>query len=101
VARTYLDACALNRLTDDDALKLISLAGELLRPQSVSFDRARTLEALGYGVFDALHLACAEQALVDVLLTTDDRFIRQVGRGLGKPAMRVLNPVNWVRETGR
>jgi predicted nucleic acid-binding protein len=148
VAKIYLDACALNRLTDDqsqsriqteaeavervlhlvwkgeaewkasivleaeirrnpnregrnDALKLISLAGELLRPHRVSIERERTLEALGYGAFDALHLACAEQAAVDVLLTTDDRFISQAGRRLGKPTIRVLNPVNWVREMGR
>jgi hypothetical protein len=33
------------------------------------------LEALGYGAFDALHLACAEQGLVDVLLTTDGPMI--------------------------
>ena len=148
MAKIYLDACALNRLTDDqsqsriqteaeavekvlhlvwngdaewkasivleaeirrnpngaarnDALKLISLAGELLRPNRVSIERAGTLEALGYGAFDALHLACSEQAAVDVLLTTDDRFIKQVGRRLGKPAIRVLNPVNWVQERRR
>jgi hypothetical protein len=99
MAKIYLDACALNRLTDDqrqprirteaeavekvlhliwkgetewmasivlgdeirrnpnregrnDALKLISLAGGLLRPHDVSIERARTLEALGYGAFD-------------------------------------------------
>ena len=148
MAKIYLDACALNRLTDDqnqsriqteaeaveralhlvwngeaewtasvvleaevrrnpngaarnDALRLISLAGELLRPHRVSIERARALEVLGYGVFDALHLACAEQAAVDVLLTTDDRFIKQVGRRLGKPTIRVLNPVNWVQEMWR
>jgi predicted nucleic acid-binding protein len=148
VAKIYLDACALNRLTDDqsqprtrseaeavekvlylvwkgeaewmasivleaeirrnpdrerrnDALKLISLAGKVLRPHSVSIERARALEALGYGAFDALHLACAEQGFVDAFLTTDDRLIRQVGRDLGKPTMRVLSPVNWVQEVGR
>jgi hypothetical protein len=44
-----------------------------------------------------LHLACAEQAQVDGLLTTDDRFIRRVHRGLGDSAIRVENPVNWRR----
>jgi predicted nucleic acid-binding protein len=90
-----------NGAARNDALRLISLAGELLRPHRVSIERARALEVLGYGVFDALHLACAEQAAVDVLLTTDDRFIKQVGRRLGKPTIRVLNPVNWVREMRR
>jgi len=44
-----------------------------------------------------LHLACAEQAQVDVLLTTDDRFLRRVQRGLGNSAIKVENPVNWSR----
>jgi hypothetical protein len=52
------------------------------------------------GAFDALHLACAEQAMVDVLLTTDDRFTHQAGRLLGNPTIRVLNPVNWLQELG-
>jgi predicted nucleic acid-binding protein len=90
-----------NREGRNDALRLISLAGELLRPHPVSIERARSLEALGYGAFDALHLACAEQAIVDVLLTTDDRFIHQAGRRSGKPTIRVLNPVNWVQEMAR
>ena len=146
VAKVYLDACALNCLTDDqrqsrihteaeavekflisygsarlygwpasffrmrfaesnregknDALRLISLAGELFRPNAVSIERAKTLEALGYGAFDALHLACGEQASVDVLFTTDDRFIRQVERRLGNLTVRVSNPVNWILEMG-
>jgi hypothetical protein len=90
-----------NAAARNDALRLISLPGELLRPHRVSIERAGTLEALGYGAFDALHLACAEQAAVDVLLTTDDPLIKQVRRRLGKPTNRVLNPVNWVQETRR
>ena len=65
------------------------------------FGAEMPLAISGYGAFDALHLACAEQGFVDAFLTTDDRLIRQVGRGLGKPTMRVLNPVNWVQEVGR
>lgn len=141
----YLDACALNRLTDDqrqsrirmeaeaveevfrliwkeearwvasialaaeirrnpsiekrrDALALLSLAGELLQPNPNSIQRAEMLESLGYDAFDALHLACAEQAKASVLLTTDDRLIRKAMRLLGNPAIQVLNPVNWLRE---
>jgi hypothetical protein len=64
-------------------------------------ERARALEALGYGAFDALHLACAEQAAVDVLLTTDDRFIKQALRSLGNPTIQVSNPLKWLQETRR
>jgi predicted nucleic acid-binding protein len=146
--KIYLDACALNRLMDDqsqprvrseadavqdilrmvganeiqwissivlqfelrknpnvqarhDALALLSFAGDRVKPGRVVLERARTLEAIGYGAFDALHLACAEKAEVDALLTTDDRFLRQVARGLGKPRVKVRNPVNWLQEMRR
>jgi len=36
-----------------------------------------------------------EQAQVDGLLTTDDRFIRRVQRGLGNSTIRIENAVNW------
>lgn len=61
--------------------------------------RARQLEAAGYGGFDALHLACAEAAHADVLLTTDDNFVKRAARGKGKPLVPVRNPVSWLEET--
>jgi predicted nucleic acid-binding protein len=60
--------------------------------------RGRELQSLGYGMFDALHLAAAEAKEVDVLLSTDDRFIRQAARGTGRPRVPVRNPVSWVQE---
>ena len=44
-------------------------------------DRAKQLQAAGYGPFDALHVACAEAGRADILLTTDDGFLRKVLRG--------------------
>lgn len=146
--RIYLDACAVNRLTDDtdqprvlaeadamldilrlvsegklewtvsevlstelsqnpdedkrqDALDLLERAGPRAPLSSTAEQRAHTLAALGYGIFDALHLACAEGANADALLTTDDRFIRKASRGLGNPAVIITNPVDWLREVPR
>jgi predicted nucleic acid-binding protein len=143
--RIYLDACCLNRLTDDqsqsriaeeaeaverilrllrdgaiewlsstvlktetsnnpdaerrhEAEVLLSLATDTIPLDSEIIRRATELEDAGYGAFDALHLSSAEAAIADVLLTTDDRFVRQAGRGLGSPRVRVLNPVEWIRE---
>ena len=56
------------------------------------------IEWLGLWVFDALHLAAAETGGADVLLSTDDRFIRLAGRGIGKPRTSVQDPVSWIRE---
>lgn len=145
MVKLYLDACALNRLLDDqgqprirgeaeavenifglmsknlvrwvggavleteiartpnqqkreDALSLLRLADEQLKMSPAIVTRAAILEEAGYGAFDALHLATAEDAGADVLLTTDDRFLRQAGRGLGNPAIPVMNPINWLRD---
>jgi predicted nucleic acid-binding protein len=140
-----LDACCLNRLTDDQsqpriveeaeaveqilrllraktvewlsstALKaetsnnpdaerkyevevLLSLATSTIPLDSQIIQRAEELEAVGYGAFDALHLSSAEAGIAEVLLTTDDRFIKRAARAVGSPRVRVLNPVEWLRE---
>jgi predicted nucleic acid-binding protein len=80
------------------AVKLNSQATENIVLNEKSFRRAADLELLGYGAFDAMHLAAAEQAGGERLLTTDDRFIRQAGRALGNPTVAVRNPVNWIKE---
>jgi predicted nucleic acid-binding protein len=141
----YLDACCLNRLTDDqsqpriaqeaeaveqilrllraktiewfsstvleaetnnnpDAERrhevevLLSLATRTIRLDSQMVHRAKELEVLGYGAFDALHLSAAEAGNAEALLTTDDRLIRRAARAVGSPRVRVLNPVEWLRE---
>jgi hypothetical protein len=143
--RIYLDACCLNRLTDDQdqsrireealaverVLKLVrdgtiqwissdALADEIdrnpdlerklgnaallaLASTTIENDdriarRAEALNRVGYGLFDALHLACAEAAQVDALLTTDDGFIRRASRGDGRPSVIVRNPLSWSQE---
>jgi predicted nucleic acid-binding protein len=142
--KIYLDACALNRLSDDlaqpriaaeaeaietvfqmlflgkakwlasvtlvfeiestpsqekrnDMLGLLSYADELQPITPWVKQRAEILQAIGYGAADALHLAHAEAMEVDVLLTTDDRFLRKASRGEGDPGVLVSNPVNWLR----
>lgn len=61
-------------------------------------NRGKELEALGFHGVDALHLACAESAGVDVFLTTDDRILRRAARVGGSLSVRVENPLTWLRE---
>lgn len=143
--KIYLDACCLNRLTDDQDQQRIAEEAEaveqimrLLRTNTIEWlsntvleadtsnnpdperrrevqvllllatntipldgqiiERAKGLEAVGYGAFDALHLSSAEAGEADVLLTTDDRFIKRAARRIGSPHVRVVNPVEWLRE---
>ena len=42
---------------------------------------------------DALHLACAEAAKCDVLLTTDDALLRF---GKERTKVRIMNPVDFI-----
>lgn len=143
--KVYLDACCINRLTDDqtqlrirqeaeaveqilrwmqqggiqwissEALveeidrnpyverrlentALLSLAFESVEVDDSIASRAANLRIAGYGAYDALHLACAEAARVDVLLTTDDEFVRRASRQDGRPLVAVRNPLLWSKE---
>ena len=56
------------------------------------------LQSLGFGVMDALHVVCAEKAEVEVLLTTDDRFLKKGIAHSDKLNVRIENPVVWLQE---
>ncbi len=77
---------------------LLSFASETVDTTGGIRVRARQLQHAGYGPFDALHLACAEAAHADVLLTTDDGLMRKASRGDGRPRVAVLNPLSWSQE---
>jgi predicted nucleic acid-binding protein len=142
--RIYLDACALNRLTDDpsqlrirletgamrevfrlievrsvqwtassileselkrnpdmrrrlDSLAMLRFADEMIHPDTRIEARANHLHKAGYGRLDAFHVALAEGADVNSFLTTDDRFLRKIQRGLGMPLIQAENPLNWIK----
>lgn len=63
----YGRSVALTRIEIDEAVAL----------------RAHGLVKLGYGPFDALHLAAAESVGAAALLTTDDGFLKRAARRLG------------------
>ena len=60
--------------------------------------RALDLEQRGFSGIDALHLACAESAGADVLLTTDDRLLRLAVRHENFLRVRVANPLAWMQD---
>jgi len=62
------------------------------------FQRARELVLRGLAAADAIHVAAAEEAGADVLLTCDDRLVRRAS-GLGHELrVQVANPVGWLKE---
>jgi predicted nucleic acid-binding protein len=85
-----------DQVTRGEVLKLLAYSSDLSSPDRNTIRRARSLQAVGYGPFDGFHLALAEQSNCDVLLTTDDRFLRLASRGVGNPGVELANPVEWL-----
>lgn len=79
---------------------IIESAVESVRVDESLESRALELERLGFAAFDALHLASAEAIGVDVLLTTDDRFMRLFLRNRRRIRIAVENPLRWMIEKG-
>jgi len=81
-----------------DVAALLAFSDEVVVPRQRSAERAAFLQELGFGVFDALHLASAEHGQADVFLTTDDGLLRRAARCSNELRIRVQNPVSWYQE---
>ena len=60
--------------------------------------RTSELMALGFRNFDALHVACAELAGVDVFVTTDDRLLSLANRHATLLRVRAVDVVTLAQE---
>jgi predicted nucleic acid-binding protein len=80
-----------------DSLDLLAFASETYESAASTYLRMDQLCAEGYGVFDALHLAIAEEAGVASLLTVDDRFLRRAATRPAEARPMVENPLDWLR----
>jgi len=58
--------------------------------------RALELKKMGLKALDALHVACAEKAKAEVLLTTDDHLLSKAARNKRILKVKVENPLRWV-----
>jgi|SRR5581483_7943171 predicted nucleic acid-binding protein len=80
-------------------IKEILRGAKEVQPLSdTAVERGEELKGLGLKTYDALHVACAEQAAVEVLLTTDERLVRAAARNAGKLKVPVKNPLTWLQE---
>ena len=78
-------------------LLMYSLCSSEIEVTKAIADRAEEIrENSNIRKFDSIHLACAEDVGVDVLLTTDRKFMNNANR---IPAnVRVMNPTAWLME---
>ena len=81
--------------------RVMELARAETEHVGIDADRIRRqglLEAMGFGGYDSVHIACAEATSADVMLTTDDALVRRARRLQHQLAVRVANPVTWLEE---
>jgi len=76
-----------------DAKPVLKLTGAI-------YERAETLETLGFKAADAVHVAAAEALKVDVFQTCDDRLCRLAKRRQAQLSVQVANPLDWLKEIG-
>lgn len=92
----------ISKIPDDDLrCKINVLTGMKHKFITVNNDveiRAKELEKLGFKSFDALHIACAEKGVADILLTTDDIFLSKALQNRNILKIRVENPLRWLIE---
>lgn len=60
--------------------------------------RALELKRAGLKPLDALHVACAEKAKAEILLTTDDNLLSKALKNKRTLKLKVENPLRWVME---
>jgi predicted nucleic acid-binding protein len=59
--------------------------------------RSAILQNFGIGLFDSLHIASAEKAKVDIMLSTDDILVKKA-KQIRDLTITVENPVKWLME---
>jgi predicted nucleic acid-binding protein len=87
-----------NRDRKNRVKELLKGASKFIPLSSAAVERGEELKGIGLKTYDALHVACAEQAQVDVLLTTDDRLLRVAIRNAHKLKVRIENPLMWLQK---
>lgn len=80
------------------ASKLASVAIVFVAVGEEHYHRAAELAKAGLQPLDALHVACAEAAGCEVVLSTDDRLVRRAARCGAALRVRVRNPLEWLLE---
>lgn len=79
-------------------LLLANTASETIGITEKVLAQAEKLKPLGFDEFDAVHLALAESAKIDIFLTTDDNLQKAAERNKSLLPFMVVNPVKWLEE---
>ena len=77
---------------------LLSVARIKVQTSEELEQRVFQLTQLGFGAYDAAHIASAERGKSDVFLTTDDRLLRRANKQTDILRLKVSNPVQWLAQ---
>jgi predicted nucleic acid-binding protein len=78
--------------------RVAGFIGQVVEIGQKELERAHELEKIGFGGFDAVHLACAESGKADIFITTDDRLLKVAKRYSNQIHVKVKNPLDWLKE---
>ena len=92
----------ISKIPDEDRRQKVSLLSSISKTNIIVdreiVARARQLNKMGFKSFDAFHIACAESGQADVLLTTDDDFLKKATSQRKLLKVKIENPLKWLME---
>lgn len=91
----------VNRISNSDRkhriLRLCDKASHIIQMNENIYNASEKFKKLGFKTYDALHLACASTAAVDVFLSTDDKLVKKARDNKNSLNMIVDNPLKWIQ----
>jgi predicted nucleic acid-binding protein len=90
----------VSKIPDEDRKQKVILLSSTLK-MNIAIDdeivsRAKDLNKMGFKPFDSYHIACAEKGQADVLLTTDDDFLKKAASQSKLLKVKIENPLRWL-----
>ena len=82
----------MNRPFDDASQMRVHLEAEAV------LGIIKQVELVGFTAMDALHIACARNAGVDVFLSTDDKLLKKASQHIDAIKLHAANPLAWLQE---
>lgn len=79
-------------------LKLCDQASSIVKLDEEIYAAANTFKKIGFRSYDALHLACAKKANVEIFLSTDDKLIKKAIKNIAVTGVKASNPLTWLQE---
>lgn len=79
-------------------LRLCDKSSNIIKLDDNIYEFSEKLKEIGFKSYDALHLACAQMAKVDVFLSTDDKLLKKALQNTNILNMLIDNPLSWLQK---